>query len=182
MPDQNQGSQPTSLRRQLEMARFDRALEVSESMADHRVLLTTTELARLNNILTGKNDDPWRQGPMTITLPSGNTEDLALIADPKVTAREKLHLATELAENGAVIDAAVNIYAGLVLSHVFSDANRRTAVLAAHYFLKRYGVPVSGVALHELGLGDLRQEGQLEALKETVSQIVKFAEKKRPQK
>src|SRR6185437_16286303 len=101
------------LRRQLEIARFERALEVAESMATHRVLLTTMELARLNCILTGKDPascDPWRQGPVTITLPSGTTETLALIADPKVTARDKLHRATELAEQGLIIDAAVELY------------------------------------------------------------------------
>lgn len=169
-----------SLRKQLERTRFERALEVSESMADHRVLLTTAELARLNNILTGSKpeDDPWRQEQATLTLPGGRQETLALISDPKLMTREKLHRATELAENGAVIDAAVDIYSGLVLAHVFKDANRRTAVLAAHYFLKRYGVALSGLALHEIGLGDLRQEGQLEALRETIHQMAKFAQKR----
>jgi len=163
------------LRRQLEIARFERAQEVAESMASHRVLLTTMELARLNNILTGKdNDDPWRQGPVTITLPSGRTETLQLIADPKITAREKLHRATELAEQGAITEAAVDIYSGLVLSHVFQDANRRSAVCAAHYFLVRYGVPISGLALHEIGLGDLREEGQIQALRDTINQMAKF--------
>ena len=173
----------TSLKRQLEMARFERAMEVSESLAEHRALLTTAELARINTILTGKPQDaasePWREKPVTITLPSGRTETLALIADPKVTARDKLHRATELAEGGAVIDAAVDIYAALVLSHVFEDANRRTAALAAHYFLRRYGAPISGLAIHELGLGDLREEGQIESLRETVSQMAKFAIKKK---
>jgi prophage maintenance system killer protein len=167
------------LKRQLEIARFERALEVTESIADHRALLTTTELARLNTILSGnEKDDPWRQGTVTITLPSGRTETLALIADPKVTARDKLHRATELAEQGAVIDAAVDIYASLVLSHVFADANRRTAVCAAHYFLRRYGVPVSGLALHEIGLGDLREEGQVQALRETIRQMTEFAKRR----
>lgn len=164
------------LRRQLEIARFERALEVAESMANHRVLLTTMELARLNNILTGRNDDnPWRHDPQTITLPSGKTETLQLLADAKVTAREKLHRATELAEQGAIIDAAVDLYSGLVLSHVFKDANRRSAVCAAHYFLTRYGLPISGLALHEIGLGDLREEGQIQALRETITQMAKFS-------
>ncbi len=168
-----------SLIRQLELARFERALEVSESLAEHRALLTTTELARLNNILTGKNDDPWRQETVTITLPSGKSETLALIIDPVVTAREKLHRATEVAEGGAAIDAAVDIYADLVLAHVFEDANRRTAVLASHYFLCRYGLHVPGIALYELGLGDLREEGQIDALREVIQQITKFAQKRR---
>ena len=173
---------PLSLKRQLEMARFEHAREVAESLADHRALLTTAELARMNNILTGKKaadvETTWRQGTVTVTLPSGKTETLALIADPVVTARDKLHRATENAEIGNVIDAAIDIYTGLVLSHVFEDANRRTAVLAAHYFFRRYGVPLSGLALHELGLPDLRESGQIDELRDTVRQMVKFARKK----
>ena len=178
----SQPDKPESLKKQLERTRFERALEVSESMAMHRVLLTTVELGRLNNILTGKNDEPWRDEPVTLTLPSGKTETLALIQDPKITTRDKLHHATALAEEGNVISAAVELYVGLVLSHVFKDANRRSAVLAAHYFLTRYGVPVSGLALHEIGLGDLREEGQIESLRETVSQMAKFAGKRGPAK
>jgi hypothetical protein len=166
------------LARQLEVSRFERATEVAESLAGHRALLTTAELGRLNQILTGSSDDPWRQEPVTLTLPSGKTETFALIADPKLTARDKLHKATELAEQGAVIDAAVDVYAGLVLSHVFKDANRRTAVLAAHFFLLRFGAPISGLALHELGLGDLREEGQIQMLRETIQQMAKFAGKR----
>jgi len=167
------------LRRQLEIARFERALEVAESMANHRVLMTTMELARLNNILTGRNDeDPWRQGPVTVTLPSGKTETLALVADPKITAREKLHRATELAEQGLIIDAAVDLYSGMVLSHAFKDANRRSAICVAHYFLVRYGVPISALALHEIGLGDLREPGQIDALRATITQMAKFARDK----
>ncbi len=166
------------LKRQLETARFERALQVTESLADHRALLTTSELARINHIVTGKTNDPWRQETVTITLPSGKTEVLTLIVDPILTAREKLHRATEMAELGSAIDAAIDIYVGLVLAHVFHDANRRTAVLASHYFFKRYGVPVSGLALHELGLGDLREKGQIESLRETVYQMAKFSKKR----
>ena len=173
---------PLSLKRQLEMTRFEHAREVAESLADHRALLTTAELARMNNILTGKKtadvETTWRQGTVTVTLPSGKTETLALNADPIVTARDKLHRATEYAESGNVIDAAIDIYTGLVLSHVFEDANRRTAVLAAHYFFRRYAVPLSGLALHELGLPDLREKGQIDELRNTVRQMAKFARKK----
>lgn len=137
------------------------------------------ELARLNNILTGKNaDDPWRQTPVTVTLPSGKSETLSVLGDPKLMTREKLHRATELGEAGRVVDAAVDIYSSLVLSHMFQDANRRTAVLAAHYFLRRYGISLSGIALHEIGLGDLREPDQVQLLRETIHQMAKFAAKR----
>ena len=134
MPD---NQRPESLKRQLEMARFERALQIAESMAEHRSLLTTAELGRLNNVVTGHKDDhdPWRINTAVIELPSGKMETLSVISDPKMNCREKLHRATEVAESGAVIDAAVEIYADLVLAHAFEDANRRTAVLASHYFL-----------------------------------------------
>jgi|GEM_PF-568396 len=169
-------NRPDSLARQLENARFERAFDVVESLALHRALLTTAELARVNIILTGsrQDDDPWRREPVTLVLPNGKKHDFALITDPLLTTRETLHRATALAESGGVVNAAVDVYAGLVMSHMFRDGNRRTAALAAHYFLKRYGVPLSGLAIHEIGLGDLREPGQIELLRETVQQMAKF--------
>jgi len=170
---------PGNLRRQLEVTRFERAVEVVESMAEHRALLTIAELKRINNILTGKEDeDPWRQEPVTLQLPSGRSETFSLVSDPRVSTRDKLHRATELCQAGHVIDAAVEIYVGFVLLHAFKDANRRTAVLTAHYFLQRYGAPISGLALHELGLGDVRQIEQVENLRDTIRQMAKFAQKR----
>lgn len=176
-----------SLFKQLEVSRFDRARTAVETLAQNRSLLTTMELERINGMLIGKSIDTslsvanslWRDSPVTLSLPSGRTETLSILRDPKVTTREHLHEATELAENGHAIDAAVSVYVKLVLSHAFKDANRRTAVLAAHYFLSRYGAPISGLALHEIGLGDLREPGQIEALKETISQMAKFASKRK---
>jgi hypothetical protein len=165
-----------TLRVQLERARFERALEVCESLVAHRALLTNAELARLNNILTGHQptDDPWRQGPMSVTLRSGRQVQFAVMADPKVHLRDRLHHSTELAEAGQVIEAAVEIYVNMVLSHYFQDANRRSAVLAAHYFLKRYDTPISGLAIHEMGLGDVRDPAQVEALREALRNMSKL--------
>ncbi|MBY0470575.1 Fic family protein [bacterium] len=170
--------QPDSLATQLEKTRLERALGISASMAEKRVLMTTTELARLNNILMGSTEDPWREGTISLTLASGKVETFSMIADPKQSVREKLHRATEQAEAGNVVDAAVDIYVGLVLTHPFNDANRRTAVVAAEYFLRRYGVPLSGVALHEIGLGDIRDKAQVQNLRDTVKQMAKFITKR----
>jgi Fic family protein len=165
-----------ALKRALEQTRFERAREIAESMANHRALLTTSELARINRTLVGAKDDknPWRTEATIVALPGGRTTQLDLIADPVLNCREKLHRATEQAEAGNPIDAAVTIYTGMVLSHFFADGNRRTAALAAHYFLKRYGIPLSGWVLHELGLGDLRQPGQIEALRETLQKLAEL--------
>jgi hypothetical protein len=43
----------------------------------------------------------------------------------------------------------------------------------------RYGVPISGLALHEIGLGDLREPGEIDALREAINQMAKFAERSR---
>jgi hypothetical protein len=139
MSSETDGSS-VSLFKQLEVTRFDRALSATETLAQNRSLLTTMELERLNGILVGKPIETsahsgtslWRDSPVTLSLPSGRTETLSILRDPKLTAREHLHEATELAENGHAIDAAVSVYVKFVLSHVFKDANRRTAVLAAH--------------------------------------------------
>ncbi len=164
-----------SLLKQLEMTRFERAMEVAESLADHRALLTTVEIARMNSILTGSKNPPWRENTATITLPTGKQHTLSLHSDPVINTRDLLHRCTETAENGAYVDAAIDVYIGLVMSHAFEDANRRTAVLAAHYFFRRYGVPLSGLAIHEMGLGDLREPEQVQTLRETIHQMARFA-------
>ncbi len=167
---------PFSLKEHLERTRFERALECSESIASHHHVLNTMELGRLNNILCGKKEDdpnPWREGSVTLMLPSGNTETLSLIADPKVTAREALYAAAEVAERGDFIGAALTAYVRLVLAHSFEDANRRTAVLAAHYFLTKHGIPVSAERLHQAGAGDLRDSKEVDRLRAILEGSIK---------
>ncbi len=167
---------PIGLKEQLERSRFERALERSESIASHKHILNTMELARLNNILCGKKEDdpnPWREGSVTLMLPSGNTETLSLIADPKVTTREALYAAAESAESGDYIGAALTAYVRLVLAHAFEDANRRTAVVAAHYFLTKYGIPVSAERLHQAGAGDLRNAKEVERLRKVLEEATR---------
>jgi hypothetical protein len=169
-----------NLFRQLERTRFERALEVLESLVEHKALLTTTELARINHILVGskQDSDPWRSESVNLKLPSGRTEVLNMIENPVFALRDQLHLATDRAENGDAIDAAIDLYIWMVQSHTFKEGNRRTAVLGALYFLQHYGYPVSGIALHEIGLGDIRDPEQRAALKEMILQMVKFASRR----
>ena len=100
------------------------------------------------------------------------------MADPRTLARDKLHQATErcLSEKPEdIIDAATELYCALVMSHVFVDANRRTAAAAAHYVLLRYGIPLSGSAIHEIGMGDLRDAAEMQSLRDTIRQMALFA-------
>lgn len=166
--DHSAPKNPNFLRRQLERARFERALEVAESMVGTGAFLNTAELARINNILRGETDEPWREDAAVCRLPSGRDEAFQVLADPITKAKEILRAAKDRAAAGEVIEAAADIYAQLVLIHVFKDANRRTAVVAAAYLLRLYGQDISAMGLHELGLGDLRVPGQVDALRETL--------------
>lgn len=177
MPQRDDHSAPRNpnfLQRQLERARFERALEVADSMVETGAFLNTAELARINNVLRGDTSEPWREGAAVCLLPSGREESLQLLADPVNKAKEILRNAKDRAAAGEVVEAAADLYAQLVLTHVFKDANRRTAVVAAAYLLRLHGVEISAMGLHELGLGDLRAAGQLEALRDTLRNVVKM--------
>ncbi len=169
-PPQN----PNFLKKQLERTRFERAVEVAYSLVDKHAFLNSAELARINNIIRGQTDDPWREGATVCFLPSGHRLDLQVMSDPIKKGREILNSAKERAAAGEVIDAAADLYSELVLTHVFKDANRRTAVVAAAYLLKAYGYEISANGLHELGLGDLRVEGQRSALRDFIKNLVKI--------
>lgn len=185
MPNRDDHSPPRSpnfLQRQLERARFERALEVAESMVEKGAFLNAAELARLNNILLGATGEPWRETPAVCTLPSGREEKLQILADPTTKAREILRLAKDRAAAGEVVEGAAELYAQLVLTHVFNDANRRTAVVAAAYLLRLYGIEISALGLHELGLGDLRAPGQIDALRDVIRSAVKVSGQRLPEK
>jgi prophage maintenance system killer protein len=171
---------PNFLQRQLERARFERALEVAESMVDSGAFLNTAELARINNVLRGQIDEPWREGAAVCKMPSGNEESLQLLADPITKAKEILRHAKDRAAVGEVVEAAADVYSQLVLTHVFKDANRRTAVVAAAYLMRLHGYDISAMGLHELGLGDLRAEGTLEVLRDTLRNVIKLSVSRKP--
>ena len=165
--------QPNLLKKQLEETRFERALEVVHGMADMHVFLNTAELGRINNILLGETKEPWRQGAAVCALKSGREARFQVLADPQKNAREILTYSKEKALNGQVIEAAADLYADLVLNHVFEDANRRTAVIAACYLLHLHGYEISAQGVHDLGLGDLSVSGQREKLKDAIKGLIK---------
>ena len=85
-------------------------------------------------------------------------ENVSLIVDP-VLATRKNCTAQQKWRARSGDRAAVEIYSTMVLSHIFEDGNRRTAVAAT--LTSWYGAAISGLAIHELGLGDLREPGQI---------------------
>ncbi len=166
---------PNFLKRQLERARFERALEIVESLVTKHAFLNTAELGRLNNILLGESDDPWREGSAECMLPSGRHLSLQILADPVKKAREILDHGSAKAAAGDVAGAATDVYTQFVLTHCFKDANRRVGVLAAAYLLQRHGKKVSAIGLLELGLGDLRLEGQRDAVRTMLESVIRVA-------
>lgn len=165
---------PNFLKKQLERARFERALEIAQSMVESGAFLNSAELGRINNVIRGEKGEPWRDGATICALPSGRKQTFQILADPVTKAREILRIAKDRAAAGEIIGAAADLYADLVLTHVFKDGNRRTAVVASAYLLKLYGYEVSASGLHDLGLGDLRATGGREALRELVRNAVKI--------
>jgi prophage maintenance system killer protein len=161
------------LKAQLEHTRFLRALEICDSLVEHRIFLTTTELARINNVLTGEQMDPWRVGVAVCVLPSGKQKKFDVCVDPINKAKDVLTYSKQLA-NSDPIEAATYLYTELVLNHVFKDANRRTAVIACAYLLKFHGYNFSALALHNLGLGDLQLKEARDSLKNLITQIIQF--------
>lgn len=146
-------------------------------MVEKGAFLNTAELARINNILRGETSEPWRDDATVLKLRSGREENFQVLADPVNRAKEILTNAKSRAAAGDVVAAAADLYSQLVLAHVFKDANRRAAVVAAAYLLKLYGLEVSAMGLHELGLGDLREEGQMQALRDMMSNAIKLSQK-----
>lgn len=153
------------LKKQLELVRFEKTMDYVMSSAGGMKRLNSSELAHLNNMLTHKTEDPWRAEETTISLPSGETREITMISNPQVQASEIINRAREEAGDGDLVEAAVILYSELVLGHLFRDANRRTAVCAASWILMEHGKSIPAMGLLELGLGDLRESGQLDALR-----------------
>ena len=167
------------LRRQLELVRFEKAIDYATSAAGSRKHLNAHELAAINALLTStQNDDefPWRNEPAEIQLPSGRKQAFSLLSNPKFACRDLLAAVTQRAREGDVEGAAAQCYAQLMRLHLFKDANRRTAVAATHWLLLENGVRIAPLGLLEIGVGDLadpEQERALERLVQTAIAIAK---------
>ena len=59
--------------------------------------------------------------------------------------------------------------AGILVTHEHSDHVGGVFRLA-----RRYGLPVSGLAIHEMGLGDVRNPEQVELLRQTLRNMARL--------
>ena len=134
--------------------------------------LTSSELAHLNQILTDcEETDPWRYQTTTIQFPGGSAE-VKVHSNPISRAREIAGNAEQIAGNGQVVDAAVYVYSELVLEHLFHDANRRTAVLAAIWLIEHAGIRIDAHQLLKIPLGNLRNPQDLAQFKRSIAALI----------
>lgn len=149
------------LQKQADEAHFSHAIAYVRNEAHGLKKLHTSELARLNQILTGNNEDPWRFTQTKIQLPTGHIEEMSMIENPMAKAREILGDTHQLEANDKVSEAALSIYTRLVTAHLFNDANRRTAALAAYWVLESHNQNVDPHAIVKIPVGNLRDHEQL---------------------
>lgn len=165
--------------RQLQRVRFEKAIDyIDQSSYGGRKKLNSQELAQINNIIRGTQEEtPWRIESTQVDLPSGKKAHFSVVSNPIVMARQIISDAFLRMDNGSLIEAAIELYSQLVLSHLFKDANRRTAVAATYWLLSEKNIQISALGLLELGLGDLRSEEQNHKLAQLIEVTVEMAKK-----
>lgn len=161
------------LQKQLELERFARAISHVEQTAHTIKRLNANELARLNQMLNGHSDEPWRFDAASIQLPTGKVHQMSVMSNPLVVARDVLEHANQMASQD-LKEAALLLYTKLVLAHLFKDANRRTAALATLWFLRANHGDVDVVALAETSVGDLREDADMKKLKSALSPLIRL--------
>jgi hypothetical protein len=161
------------LQKQLDHQKFLHAIDYVRKESQGLKRLSTTELSRTNQFLSGSADDPWRFESARVHLPDGSNYDVNVIVNPVNKARELLGDAIEKSGNGFGIEAAHELYAQLVLNHLFKAANRRTAVSATLWILLISGLDCDANELLNLKIGDLRNPTDYAELMNKIKQIVR---------
>ncbi len=164
-----------TLKKQLQRVRFEKAIYYIESTANGKKHLNTQELASLNIMIRGNDDDPWRNEAAVVSFPGGKRASFALLSNPMIQLRNIISDASQKSMNGEVEEAAVDLYSQLVLNHFFKDGNRRTAVAATHWLLLERGIHISALGLLEVGIGDIRSQEQLESLRRLIRVSIEMA-------
>lgn len=162
MPPQN------FLKAQLEEERFQHALAYVRNESKGLKILSTSELVRLNQHLTGSKSDPWRTESTQVQLPTGDIHHFLLVTNPLQKAREIIGNAQLMAGNKDLLAAATYLYSQMVLEHLFIDANRRTAVLAVMWLMSSYDQEVDAEKLINIPIGNIRNKTDLEKLRQSI--------------
>lgn len=161
------------LQKQLEEQRYLHGVAYVEQSAGGLKILSTSEVAHLNQILTGESEDPWRFEPISIRMASGKTHFFNVHTNPILLAREVIGEAMRLAGNQELVEGALHLYSQFVISHLFKDANRRTAILATLWLFESHGKHVNARELADFSVGDLREESDLLSLHKKLKELAK---------
>jgi len=159
------------LHRQREEQRFAHGLDYVSQAAPGPKRLSVSELAHLNQMLTAA-EDPWRFEPAMVKIPSGRALNFNVVNNPLAVARDVIGEAQLRAGNGDVADGALYLYSQLVLNHLFTDANRRTAMLATVWLVQAAGREIDGQRLATAAIGDLRDQADLEKLRAFLAGLI----------
>ncbi len=161
------------LQKQLDHQKFLHAIQYMRTAANGIKRLTTTELSRTNEFLSGSDSDPWRFDSVEIQIPGGKRHKVNVHSNPISRAREILGNAIDMAANDKIFEAATYLYSHLVLEHLFKVANRRTAVAAIVWILENHGYECDAEALLETPIGDLRDPSDLSSLEDKIKKFSK---------
>jgi hypothetical protein len=165
------------LKKQLELVRFEKTIDYVQASAGSQKHLNSSELAHLNNMLCNSSEDPWRVGPVTLTLPSGRQGHFSVISNSQKEASELINECRDMANNGELVEAATRLYSELVMKHLFKEGNRRTAVAATTWILFEHGIQIPAMGLLEMGLGDVREKDQMSSLRGVIEYGIRVAKR-----
>ena len=161
------------LRQQHEAQRLRHAIEYVSNATRTLKKLTSSELSRINQIIVAGTDTGWRFQQATIQIPSGKVHKFNLISNPIENARRILGDAYDMSNNNDVKDAAIFLYFQLVEEHLFENANRRTAALAAQWLLNEKDIELDTLELLEIPLGDVREPTERNELSKRILELMK---------
>lgn len=161
------------LQKQLDHQKFLHAINYVRNESKGIKKLSTTELSRTNQFLSGTENDPWRFEPVEIQIPGGQIHQINVHSNPINIARDLIGNALQMSGNGQGKEAAEYLYSELVLAHLFKAANRRTAVAAALWILLISGYDCDAEALHDIPIGDLRNPQDLQAIKTKMNALIR---------
>lgn len=160
------------LQKQLEQQKFLHALDYVRRESNGIKKLTTSELSRINQFITGNDEEPWRFNSVHIELPNGQIQEMNVITNPINRARDILSSSFDLAANDQIQLAAIELYTHLVLEHLFLSGNRRTAVLAVAWLLSCHNLNIDAEVLLKVPVGNLRNETEKESFKEALLRLI----------
>ena len=160
------------LKKQLEQTRFLRALEYVQKDARGTKKLISSELLHLNQIINNATESTWRSQATKVKIPGGVEKQFSIINNPMVRARDILTEAHAVLQRDENAQAATHLYTSLIKEHLFSDANRRTAVLAVVWLLLEKNIEINAQELHDIPIGDISDPANLKKIEATISRLI----------